>query len=72
MDYLMTAKIIEIPICCSRPELQMFTRLDMDAAAGSVISLASCGYAEENGPREPRIQHFCSHTHVKCLKRYKS
>lgn len=36
----MTAKIMENPICCSRPELQMFTRLDIGAAAGSVLSLA--------------------------------
>lgn len=72
MDYLMTAKFIEIRICCSRPELQMFTRLDFDAAAGSVISLASCGYADKNRPREPRIQDFWSQTDVKCLKRSKS
>lgn len=36
----MTAKIIENPICCSRPELQMFTRLDIGGAARSVLSLA--------------------------------
>lgn len=50
MDYLMTAQITEIPICCCRPESQMFTRLDIGAAAGKVLSLARTDRGNQEVP----------------------
>lgn len=62
----MTAKILQIPVCCCRPALQMFTRLDVGAAAGPVLSLAGPDGENEN------FQTSCSQADVRCLKRNQS
>lgn len=62
----MTAKVLQIPVCCCRPALQMFTRLDVGAAAGPLLSLAGPDGENEN------FQTSCSHADVRCLKHNQS